>query len=112
MRKTALFNIAKDYHFNFAMRGNTCRLDGKTASIQLEFDDTGKVDFVTLTAEGWTYNFENDTLNADINAFLYGLAGKNFIAYKSKIKRLIVALDQYPGTDDFIDALEEIYAVR
>lgn len=110
--KTTLFNIAKDYHFDFAMHGDVCRLDGKNASIQLEFDSAGKVNYVTLIAGGWSYNFENDTLNADINAFLYGFARKNFIAYKSKIKRLIVALDQYPGTDDFIDALEELYAIR
>ena len=106
--KTTLFNLAKDYHFDFAMRGNTCRLDGKNASIQLEFNDAGKVDFVTLTAGDWTHNFENDLLFEDINAFLHNVKHGNRTANRPIIKRMITALDQYPGTDDFIDALEDL----
>ena len=108
MRKTALFNIAKDYHFDFAMRGDVCRLDGKTASVQLEFDDAGKIDYVALVAGGWTYNFDNDRLLEDINAFLPNVQNGNTTANRPIIRRFIVALDQYPGTDDFIDALEEL----
>lgn len=106
--KTTLFNIAKDYHFDFAMRGNVCRLDGKNASIQLKFDDAGKVDCVTLIAGGWTYNFDNDLLFEDINAFLPNVQNGNTTANRPIIRRFIVALDQYPGTDDFINALEEL----
>lgn len=106
--KTTLFNIAKDYHFDFAMRGNVCRLDGKNASIQLEFDDTGKVIEFTLIADGWTYNFDNDLLFEDINAFLPNVQNGNTTANSPIIRRFIVALDQYPGTDDFINALEEL----
>ena len=106
--KTTLFNIAKDYHFDFAMRGNVCRLDGKNASIQLEFDDVGKVVEFTLIAGGWTNRIENDLLFEDINAFLRNVQDGNITANRPIIRRFIVALDQYPGTDDFIDALEEL----
>lgn len=106
--KTTLFNIAKNYRFDFAMRGNVCRLDGKNASIQLEFDDAGKVIEFTLIAGGWTYNFENDLLFEDINAFLPNVQNGNTTANRHIIRRFIVALDQYPGTDDFISVLEDL----
>lgn len=106
--KTTLFNLAKDYHFDFAIRGNTCRLDGKNASVQLEFDDAEKVVDFTLIADGWTYNFENDLLFEDLNAFLHNVKHGNRTANRLIIKRMIAALDQYPGTADFIDALEDL----
>lgn len=106
--KTTLFNLAKDYRFDFAMRGNTCRLDGKNASIQLEFDDTATVVEFAIIAGGWTLNFENDLLFEDINAFLHNVEHGNRTANRPIIKRMIAALDQYPGTDDFIDALEDL----
>lgn len=108
MRKTALFNIAKNYRFDFAMRGNVCRLDGNNASIQLEFDDAGNVDYVTLITDGWTYNFENAQLFDDINAFLPNVQNGNTTANRHIIRRFIVALNQYPGTDDFISVLEDL----
>lgn len=106
--KTTLFNIAKDYHFDFAMRDDICRLDGKNASIQLEFDSAGKVVEIMLIAGGWTNRIENDLLFEDINAFLSNVKNGNITANRSIIRRFIVALDQYPGTDDFIDAVEEL----
>lgn len=106
--KTTLFNLAKDYHFNFAMRDNTCRLDGKNASIQLEFDDTETVVEFALIAGGWTNRIENDLLFKDITTFLHNVKDGNRTANRPIIKRMIVALDQYPGTDDFINALEDL----
>jgi len=106
--KTTLFDLAKDYHFNFATRGNTCRLDGKNASIQLEFDDAEKVVEFALIAGGWTNRIENDLLFEDINTFLHNVKHGNRTANRLIINHMIAALDQYPGTADFIDALEDL----
>lgn len=108
MRKTALFNLAKRYNFDFSMKSGACRLDGKNATIQFEFDDAEKVVEFTIIAGGWTYNLENDLLFEDINALLYNVEHGNITANRHIIKRMIAAFDQYPGTDDFIDALEDL----
>lgn len=108
MRKTALFNLAKDYHFDFAMRGDVLRIDGKNASIQFELDEKNNITHLSIVSQGWTYHIENDLLFADIQRFLDNETKGDIMSNHQIIKRLLIALDQYPGTADFIDALEDL----